>query len=206
MLGNTPLSIKTFVVVGILLVALVSVVRAAQHDQASAELKSPTSRDIRRMETLKEEIRHQLVTLPYYTVFDWLQGEANADGTVVLTGQVVRSTLKNDAEARIKKLESATQVINNIEVLPVSSFDDHLRMALFRRTFGFDSPLFIYGTWSIPPIHIIVNNGHVVLRGIVENDTDSQLAYFAARQVANVFDVKNELQIEVRTDETVSRK
>ena len=200
-------SITGFIVVfGILLLASASAARGTQRDKAITQLESPTTRDIRRLETLKEEIRHQLVTLPYYSVFDWLQAEAEPDGTVTLVGQVVRPTLKDDAEARIKRLEGATQVINNIEVLPLSPFDDQLRIALYRRLFSFGSPLFRYGMGAIPPVHIIVSNGHVVLKGIVANKSDSQLAYFAARQVPNVFDVKNELEIEQGTDERASRK
>src|ERR1043165_2999798 len=138
--------------------------RAAQHDKVP-RLESPTNRDVRLMEALREQIRHQLVMLPYYSVFDWLQAEAKPDGTVILMGQVVRPTLQDDAEERVKKQEGATQVINNIEVLPLSPFDDQLRITLYRRIYSFDSPLFRYSTWSIPPIHIIVNNGHVALRG-----------------------------------------
>jgi len=114
--------------------------------------------------------------------------------------------LKDDAEARVKKLEDATRVINEIEVLPLSPMDDQMRITLYRRIYSFDSPLFRYATWSSPPIHIIVKNGHVTLKGIVANQGDSDLAYMAARQVPNVFDVKNELQIEQRVEEKVSRK
>src|SRR5437867_1957812 len=172
---------------------------AAQRDKA--QLKPPTVRDVRRMEALKEEVRHQLVMLPYYSVFDWLQAEVKPDGSVTLMGQVVRPTLKDDAEARVKKLESASSVVNNIEVLPLSPMDDQLRLALYRRIYNFDSPLFRYATWSTPPIHIVVKNGHVTLKGIVANQGDAQLAYMAANQVPGVFDVKNELQIEGRVDE-----
>jgi hyperosmotically inducible protein len=194
-------------VFGSLLLALVPAAHGTQRDKTPGELESPATRDSRRIEALKEEVRHRLVTLPYYTVFDWLQAEVKADGTVILTGQVVRPTLKHDAEARVKKIEAATQVINNIEVLPLSSFDDQLRLALYRRIFSFDTPLFRYGTMAVPPIHILVSSGHVVLKGIVANQSDSQLADLAARQVANVFDVKNELQIEESTsDKRVSRK
>ena len=113
------LSIKNCVVViSFLLLASVSAARGAQRDKA--QLGTPADRDTRRMETLKQEIRRRLVTLPYYTVFDWLQAEAKPDGTVILSGQVARPTLKTDAEARVKKIESATQVINKIEVLPLS--------------------------------------------------------------------------------------
>ena len=144
--------------------------------------------------------------LPYFSVFDWLQAEVKPDGTIILSGQVVRPTLKDDAEASVKRLEDATRVINEIEVLPLSPMDDQLRIVLYRRIYSFDSPLFRYATWSSPPIHIIVKNGHVTLKGIVANQGDSDLAYMAARQVPNVFEVKNELQIEQRVDEKVSRK
>ena len=177
---------------------------AAQRNKA--QLKPPTVRDVRRMEALKEEVRHQLAMLPYYSVFDWLQAEVKPDDTITLSGQVVRPTLKDDAEARVKKLEDATRVINEIEVLALSPMDDQLRITLYRRIYSFDSPLFRYATWSSPPLHIIVKNGHVTLKGIVANQGDSDLAYMAARQVPNVFDVKNELQIEQRVEEKVSRK
>src|SRR3989442_8353385 len=193
-------------ILGVLLLASAPAARAAQRNKAPGQLDSPTARDIRRMEALKEEVRHQLMMLPYYSVFDWLQAEVKPDGTVALMGQVVRPTLKDDAEARIKKLEAVTREVNNIEVLPLSPMDDELRVALYRRIYNFDSPLFRYATWSTPPIHIIVKNGHVTLKGIVANQGDSQLAYIAARQVPNVFDVKNELQIEQRVEEKVSRK
>ena len=193
-------------ILGVLLLASATDARAAQRNKAPGQLDTPTARDVHRMEALKEEVRHQLVMLPYYSVFDWLQAEVKPDGSVTLMGQVVRPTLKDDAEARIKKLESATSVVNNIEVLPLSPMDDQLRVALYRRIYNFDSPLFRYATWSTPPIHVIVKNGHVTLKGIVANQGDSQLAFMAANQVPGVFEVKNELQIEERHDEKVSRK
>ena len=204
---NKSLLMRGFIVAfGVLLLASAPEVRAAQRSKAPNQLESPTARDVRRMDALKEEIRHQLVMLPYYSVFDWLQAEVKPDGNVTLMGQVARPTLKDDAEARVKKLEGVTQAINNIEVLPLSPMDDQLRVALYRRIYSFESPLFRYATWSTPPIHIIVKNGRVTLKGIVANQADSDLAYMAARQVPNVFEVRNELQIEERTDEKVSRK
>ena len=179
---------------------------AAQRDKARVQFDSPRARDINRIEALKEEVRHQLVMLPYYSVFDWLQAEVKADGSVTLMGQVVRPTLKDDAESRLRKLEAISELHNKIEVLPLSPMDDQLRIALYRRIYNFDTPLFRYATWSSPPIHIIVNNGHVTLKGIVANEGDSQLAYMYANQVPNVFDVKNELQIEQRNDLKVSQK
>ena len=172
----------------------------------SAQLGSPDTRDVRRMEALKEQVRHQLVMLPYYSVFDWLQASVKPDGTVVLKGEVTRPTLKDDAEHRVKNIEAATRVTNNIEVLPLSTFDDELRIALYRALFRYNSPLFRYGTQSVPPIHIIVKNGRVTLKGVVLNQMDSQLAEMTARQVPGSFEVRNELQIEQREDQKVSRK
>jgi len=84
--------------------------------------------------------------------------------------------------------------------------DDQLRIALYRAIFNFNSPLFRYATQSVPPIHIIVKNGHATLKGVVMNQMDSQLAYMAAQGVPGVFEVKNELMIEQREDEKVSQK
>ena len=171
-----------------------------------AQLKAPATRDIQRIQALKEQVRHQLLTMPYYSVFDWIGGEVKPDGTVTLKGEVTRPTIKDDAVERVKRLESVTKVNNGIEVLPLSPMDDQLRIALYRAIFNFNSPLFRYGTQSVPPIHIIVKNGHVTLKGIVANQGDSQLAEIAARQVPGIFEVKNELQIEQRLDEKVTRK
>jgi hyperosmotically inducible protein len=153
---------------------------------------------------LEEEVRHQLVMLPYYSVFDWLEAQVQADGTVTLKGEVTRPTTKDDAQNRIKSLEGASHVVDKVEVLPLSPMDDQIRLAVYRAIFSFNSPLFRYATQSVPPIHIIVKNGNVTLKGIVANQTDSDMAYLKASQVSNVFSVKNELQVEGRTDERVS--
>jgi hyperosmotically inducible protein len=164
----------------------------------STTLRSSATRDQRHAVVLAEEVRHQLVTLPYYSVFDWLEANVAANGDVTLTGDVVRPTTKSDAEARLKGLESVNRVINKIEVLPLSTNDDQLRIALYRAIFKFDSPLFRYGTAAVPSIHIIVNNGHVRLKGVVATKEDGQLAYMAANGVSGAFEVKNELQVERR--------
>lgn len=142
------------------------------------------------------QVRHELVTLPYYGVFDWLQFEVRADNTVVLHGQVVKPTTKSDAEARVKDVDGVSKVLNEIEVLPLSPQDDRLRRALYRKLYGYDSPLFRYAVQAIPSIHIIVKNGHATLKGVVANKGDAQLAYMRARGVPGLFDVKNELQLE----------
>lgn len=143
-----------------------------------------------------KEVRHELATLPYYGVFDWLQFEVQPDKTVVLHGQVVRPTTKSEAEARVKDIDGVSKVVNQIQVLPLSPQDDRLRVALYRSIYNWNSPLFRYATQAVPPIHIIVDHGRATLKGIVANKGDAQLAYMRARSVPGLFDVKNELQIE----------
>jgi hyperosmotically inducible periplasmic protein len=142
------------------------------------------------------EVRHELRMLPYYGVFDWLEFVVQPDNTVVLRGQVVRPTSKLDAEARVRKIDGVSKVTNEIEVLPASPMDDRLRRALYREIYGWNSPLFRYATQSVPPIHIIVNRGRAVLKGVVANKGDAQLAYMRARSVPGLFDVKSELMVE----------
>src|SRR2546428_464387 len=86
-------------------------------------------------EKLVKEVRHQLVMLPWYSVFDNLAFQVEGD-KVILSGQVTRPTLKSDAEAAVKSIEGVASVVNNIEVLPVSPMDDQLRRALFRAIYG----------------------------------------------------------------------
>jgi hyperosmotically inducible periplasmic protein len=145
---------------------------------------------------LVRQVRHELATLPYYGVFDWLVFEAQPDGTVVLRGQVVRPTTKSDAEARVKEIDGVKGVVNEIQVLPLSPNDDRLRVALYRAIYGWNSPLFRYATQAIPSIHIIVDRGRATLKGVVASKGDAQLAYMRARGVPGLFDVKNELIVE----------
>ena len=142
------------------------------------------------------QVRHELATLPYYGVFDWLEFQTLPDNTVVLRGQVVRPSTKSEAEARVKDIDGVSKVVNEIQVLPPSPSDDRLRIALYRAIYNWNSPLFRYATQSIPPIHIIVDRGRATLRGIVASPADAQIAYMRARAVPGLFDVNNELQIE----------
>ena len=147
---------------------------------------------------IADEVRHQLVTLPYYNVFDWLEAEVLPDDTVILRGQVTRPTLKSDAEARVRSLESVAKVENKIEVLPLSTMDDEIRLATYRAIFNYNSPLFQYSVRAVPPIHIIVKNGHVTLEGVVANKGDYNMANIRANGVPGVFSVTNDLRVENR--------
>lgn len=144
-------------------------------------------------EKLIKEVRHQLLLLPYYSVFDNLAFKVEGD-KVTLSGQVVRPTLKSDAEAAVKSIEDVAGVTNNIEVLPVSPMDDQLRRAVYRAIYG-DTALFRYGESAVPSIHIIVKNGNVTLVGVVDNESDKNLANLRANGVPNVFSVKNDLTV-----------
>lgn len=144
--------------------------------------------------TTADKVRKELVTLPYYGVFDNLAYDVQGD-TVILYGQVVRPSTRKDAERRVSKIEGVTRVINNIEVLPLSGFDDSIRARAYRAIFRSGS-LYRYAMGTNPSIHIIVKNGHVTLEGVVSNQMDSQLAYMAARGVPGVFSVTNNLRVE----------
>lgn len=139
------------------------------------------------------EVRHELVTLPYYTVFDNLDYTVQG-GVVTLLGQVTRPTLKSDAENVVKPIEGVSKVVNDIKVLPLSAMDDHIRIQVFRRLYGWNSPLFRYAEGAIPQIHIIVDNGHVTLVGIVDSKTDKDIAGMRA-DISGVFSVKNDLLV-----------
>src|ERR1700687_441312 len=109
-----------------------------------------------------KEVRHELVMLPFYGVFDNLAYKVDPDGTVTLLGQVSRPTLKSDAENVVKHIEGVEKVVNNIEVLPTTINDDQIRRATYRAIYG-NSVLSQYQLRAVPPIHIIVNNVHVTL-------------------------------------------
>lgn len=148
---------------------------------------------VRQEEKLSKQIRHELLMLPYYSVFDNLAYKIQGDH-VTLLGQVVRPTLKSDAEQVVKRIEGVAEVTNHIEVLPLSSFDDRIRRAEYRVIYG-SSQLSLYALDPNPPIHIIVKNGHVTLVGVVENEGDRDIAGIQAGTVPNVFSITNDLVV-----------
>lgn len=147
---------------------------------------------------LIQEVRHQLVMLPYYSIFDDLAFRIEGS-TVTLLGQVTNPTLKSDAGNVVKRVEGVTQVNNEIQVLPLSPMDNQIRRAEFRAIYGDPVIGDRYGNMALPAIHIIVNNGHVKLEGVVANEGDKNLIGIRANAVANVFSVENDLQVESAT-------
>lgn len=151
--------------------------------------KNPTSPG-----TLEDKVRHELVMLPYYNVFDNLS--YRVDGSkVILFGEVTQPVLKSDAESAVKHIEGVTSVDNQIEVLPLSPFDNQIRRATYFAIYGF-GPLERYGMGTQPSIRILVKNGNVTLAGKVASETDRNLAALRANQVHGVFSVTNDLVIE----------
>jgi BON domain-containing protein len=171
--------------------------QAYSADRPTLKNESTASQDqSRETRRLVREIRHELLTLPWYGVFDWLEGTVGPDGVVTLRGWVTRPTTKSDAEARVKEIEGVTRLNSQIKVLPLSPNDDRIRRAVYFALFGNDSPLFRYALGANPTIHIIVENGRVTLKGTVSSEADRNVANIKARSVPGVFEVKNDLAVE----------
>lgn len=166
-------------------------ISAAQSGTAA----QPASGSQRMQDRITREVRHELVMLPELTIFDNLQYKVDG-GTVTLLGQVRNAVLKDSAGSVVKKIEGVESVNNQIEILPPSPTDDHIRLAVAHAIFGENSPLFRYSMGSVPPIHIIVKNGHVALEGVVDSQADKQLAGTKASTVPGIFSVDNHLQVQ----------
>jgi len=148
----------------------------------------------RSQERIAREVRHELLMLPYFGVFDNIAFKVEGS-TVTLLGQVVRPTLKSDSENVVKHIEGVEKVDNQIEVLPVSPMDDGLRLRLYREIYGFPA-LERYALGVQKPIRIIVKNGHVTLEGVVDNEADKNMAGLRANGVPGIFSVTNDLRVE----------
>jgi hyperosmotically inducible protein len=167
----------------LLALATVGTAQDTQRDQPSAKAQ----------ERIIKEVRHELLMLPYFGVFDYIAFKV--DGfNVTLLGQVVRPTLKSDAENVVKHIEGVEKVDNQIEVLPPSPMDDRLRVRLFRAIYQYPA-LQKYELGVQKPIRIIVKNGHVTLEGVVDSDGDKNLAGLRANGVSGIFSVTNNLQV-----------
>lgn len=150
--------------------------------------ETPKSQD-----RITREVRHELLMLPYFGVFDFIAYKVDGS-TVTLLGQVVRPTLKSDAENVVKKIEGVEKVDNQIEVLPASPTDDRIRLALFRSIYG-DPGLQKYELGVQKPIRIIVKNGRIALEGVVDTQADKDLAGMRANGIPGTFQVTNNLQV-----------
>ena len=172
---------KTKLIIPLVMALLASTLLA--QDQVSSKAE----------ERIQREVRHELLMLPYYTVFDSLAYEVQGYD-VTLRGEVTRPVLKTDAENAVKRIEGVEHVENDIEVLPSSPMDQRLRLRLYQAIYGYP-PLQKYALGIQLPIRIIVKNGHVTLEGVVDNETDKNMAGLRANGVPGLFSVTNNLQV-----------
>ncbi|HEV3307260.1 MAG TPA: BON domain-containing protein [Candidatus Sulfotelmatobacter sp.] len=171
------------VVVVVVLLVLAIFGLAQDRDQPSA----------RSQERIIKEVRHELLMLPYFGVFDYIAYKVDGS-TVTLIGAVVRPVTKSDAENAVKHIEGVEKVVNQIEDLPPSSMDDGLRIRLYREIYGYPA-LEKYALGVQKPIRIIVKSGRVTLEGVVDNESDKNLAGLRANSVPGIFSVTNNLQV-----------
>ncbi len=143
---------------------------------------------------IEKQVRHELNMLPYVNAFDYLSFSVDENNNVTLMGQVTRPVLKSDAANVVKRIEGVEHVNNQIQVLPVSFMDDGLRLRLFRTIYGYPT-LQKYSLGVLKPIRIIVENGHVTLMGVVDNEMDKNIAGIRANGVPGVFSVDNQLKV-----------
>ncbi len=175
--------------------ALAVVLATGVSHSALAANTGPASQQSKRTDSaLAERVRHELIMLPFYGVFDNLAFRVEG-GKVTLLGQVTRPTLKSSAFNVVKRLEGVSEVVNDIEVLPLSPFDDGIRLRVARAIYG-SSSLSRYSLGAQPSIRIIVKNGEVTLEGVVLNQGDRNIANIRANGVFGVFKVNNNLRTE----------
>jgi hyperosmotically inducible protein len=186
-LPKRPNKLTPFLTVLLLLPTIVAA-KAKDHNDAFMNGEPNEAR-------IMKEVRHQLLLLPYYGIFDDLAFKTEG-GTITLMGAVTRPTLKSDAEGVVKRIDGVTNVVNQIEVLPLSPNDDQIRRAEYRAIYGDPALSTRYGFRALPSIHILVKNGNVQLEGSVANKFDYNLVNIRSKGVAGAFAVVNDLQIE----------
>jgi hyperosmotically inducible periplasmic protein len=146
------------------------------------------------MERIEKQVKHELNMLPYANAFDYMTFTVDADNSVTLSGEVTNPVLKSDAGNVVKRIEGVEHVNNQIKVLPVSFFDNGSRLRLYRAIYGYGQ-LQRYALGVQKPIRIIVENGHVTLMGVVDNEMDKNLAGLRANGVPGIFSVDNQLRV-----------
>ena len=189
---------KTTVIVAVMFLSLATYANNCTAQEAqnnSAQSTRSTALSQKGVDRIVKEVHHELVMLPFYGVFDNLMYKVSPDGTLTLLGEASRPTLKSDAERAVREIEGVERVDNQIKVLPVSPNDDRIRRATYRKIYG-HSVLSQYQLRAVPPIHIIVENGHVTLEGVVGRQMEKQVAGMQANSVSGVFSVENNLRVE----------
>lgn len=187
-------TILGFVLAGVMCIGMSGTAAAQEPGGNSGTAAQGVTGPQRMQDRISREVYHELVMLPQLTIFDNLQYKV--DGSkVTLMGQVRDAILKDSAEKTVKHIEGVDSVNNQIEILPASGNDDRIRREVARALFN-DERLFRYSMGSVPPIHIIVKNGHVTLEGVVNSQADKDAANLRANSVPGVFSVDNHLQVQ----------
>jgi hyperosmotically inducible periplasmic protein len=144
---------------------------------------------------LEKDVRHAINSLPYYGVFDDLSFSIDDKGVVTLSGEVMQYYVRNSAVGAVRAIPGVTRVNDQIEVLPLSPFDNTIRIQAYNAIFGYPA-LSRYAINSRPPIHIVVKNGNITLAGVVNNELDRKLVYNRIRALPNAFSVTNDLRLD----------
>ena len=174
----------------LLLAPMVNQVQAKQTANPNQDRTVPAPM----LSPLEDTVRHELIMLPYYGVFDNLTFEVDGN-KVELSGQVTRPILAMDAQRAVERIKGVSQVINHVEVLPLSPDDDCIRLGVYRKVYG-NSAMTSYAIQPVPPIRIIVKNGNVTLEGVVGRPMDKIIANIEANTVAGGFSVTNNLRVQ----------
>lgn len=185
MLDEGICDMKRSIIAGVVFLVLWTLLLAGQQAQKTVPERAE--------ERIQREVRHEILMLPFYRVFDNITYKVEGYN-VTLLGQVTRPTLKKDIENVVKRIEGVEKVDNQIEVLPVSTMDDQLRLALYRAIYGYPA-LERYALPVIKPIRIIVKNGNVALEGIVDSEGDKNMVNLLGNGVSGVFSATNHLEV-----------
>jgi hyperosmotically inducible protein len=146
-------------------------------------------------DAIVKEVRHEILLYPHYTIFDNITFRVN-QGKVELMGAVTEPYKKSDLGKTVEQLPGVSGVRNELEVLPLSNMDNRLRLEIARAIYR-DPSLSTLGFQALPPIHIIVDNGHVTLEGVVNTELEKQVAGMRASSTGLSFgSVTNNLQVE----------
>lgn len=173
-------------------IAVLSITLGAANLHA-ATITVTGAEDRSQLTTLERQVRKELITLPFYTVFDYFEFEVDGD-KVILHGEVARPSLKISAERVVQRVAGVREVDNQLEVLPLSSFDDGIRRRLLRAIYR-DSVLNRYAAGSHPWIRLIVRDGNITLEGYVDRQADLDIARIRANGVPKAFSVVSHLKL-----------
>lgn len=145
-------------------------------------------------DAVSRSVRHEVLMYPYYSIWDDVSYRVS-NGQVELMGAVTQPFKKSDIQRLVQRVPGVTAVTDEIKVLPLSNFDDRLRLQVARAIYG-DPTMLVYRNQALPPIHIVVENGHVTLTGWVNSDFDKQIAGMRANSSLSLGMVVNNLQVE----------